>query len=183
MDSKERFLVDELCRRITQQIFHERDILALLILLRGHSAAKSPVRELADFIAHREKTLGKIKEYVQHVVAYGQALCRRIGGLDDNQIGRGQPEGRIQAVHRVNLPNRPVFQNQYRAIVRLLSQWPEPGAKYNMQCPVPPVPVSTAAWRCGGTGTIGGGSERLFGPADRGGVFTWGSNVCFGGRG
>ena len=54
MDSKEKHLVDELCRRCTQQIFHERDVLALLILLRGHSAAESPVRELADFIAHRE---------------------------------------------------------------------------------------------------------------------------------
>jgi hypothetical protein len=75
MDSKEKFLVEELCRRITQQTFHERDVLALLILLREHSTAKSPVRELADFIAHREKTLGKVKDYVHHVVAYGQALA------------------------------------------------------------------------------------------------------------
>jgi hypothetical protein len=71
MDSKERLLVDELCRRITQQIFHERDVLALLILLRGHSAAKAPVRELADFIAHREKDLRALQKYVQHVVADG----------------------------------------------------------------------------------------------------------------
>ena len=80
MDSKERFLVDELCRRITQQIFHERDVLALLILLRGHSAADSPVRELADFIAHREKDRGALKKYVQHVVAYGQALANGTAG-------------------------------------------------------------------------------------------------------
>lgn len=33
------------------------------------------MRELGDFIAHREKTLGKIKEYVQHVVAYGQVYA------------------------------------------------------------------------------------------------------------
>jgi len=75
MDSKEKFLVDELCRRITEQKFHERDVLALLILLRGHSAVESPVRELADFIAHREKDRGALKKYVQHVVAYGQALA------------------------------------------------------------------------------------------------------------
>lgn len=80
MDSKERFLVDELCRRVTQRIFHERDVLALLILLRGHSAAESPVRELADFIAHREKDRGALKKYVQHVVAYGQALANGTAG-------------------------------------------------------------------------------------------------------
>ena len=70
VDAKEKFLVDELCRRIREQKFHERDVLALLILLRGHSAAESPVRELADFIAHREKERGALKKYVQHVVAY-----------------------------------------------------------------------------------------------------------------
>jgi hypothetical protein len=75
MDAKERLLVEELCRRATGQVFHERDVLALLILLRGHSAAGSPVRELADFIAHREKDRGALKKYVQHAVAYGEALA------------------------------------------------------------------------------------------------------------
>jgi hypothetical protein len=80
MDAKEKFLVDELCRRIRDQIFHERDVLALLILLRGHSAAGSPVRELADFIAHREKDRGALQKYVQRVVAYGQALANGTAG-------------------------------------------------------------------------------------------------------
>ena len=74
MDAKERFLVEEVCRRIAAHAFHERDVLALLILLRGHSTPESPVRELADFIAHREKDRGSLKKYVEHVFAYGEAL-------------------------------------------------------------------------------------------------------------
>jgi len=74
MDAKEKNLVEELYRRITSRTFHERDVLAMLILLREHSPGGSPVHELADFIAHRKKDRGWLKKYVQHVVDYGEAL-------------------------------------------------------------------------------------------------------------
>ena len=77
MDAKEQRLVGDLYRRISERAFHERDVLALLILLRPHSAGGSPVRELSDFIAHREKDRGSLKTYVHHVVAYGEALVKR----------------------------------------------------------------------------------------------------------
>ena len=75
MDAKEKLLVDGLSRRIIGRTFHERDVLALLILLREHAPTGSPLRELADFIAHREKDRGSLQKYVRHVVAYGEALA------------------------------------------------------------------------------------------------------------
>jgi hypothetical protein len=80
MDSKEKFLVDEPCRRITQQTFHERDVLAPLILLREHSTAESPVREFADFIAHREKDRG---------ASVGRIGLERETGLGPATLGLG----------------------------------------------------------------------------------------------
>lgn len=74
MDAKEQALVVDLYRRVKARSFHERDVLALLILLRPRAAASSPVRELSDFVAHREKDRGSLKTYVHHVVAYGESL-------------------------------------------------------------------------------------------------------------
>ena len=80
MDAKEQMLVAELHRRVKAVAFHERDILALLILLREHSTNGSPVRELSDFVAHREKNRGALKEYVHHVVSYCQAMVDGTAG-------------------------------------------------------------------------------------------------------
>lgn len=77
MDAKESHLVADLHQRITSRSFHERDILGLLILLRDHAADASPVRELGDFVAHREKDRGALKKYVQHVAAYLEAAVKR----------------------------------------------------------------------------------------------------------
>jgi hypothetical protein len=77
MDAKEQGLVGDLYRRVKVHTFHERDVLALLILLRPHASAGSPVRELSDFVAHREKDRGSLKTYVHHVVAYGEALVKK----------------------------------------------------------------------------------------------------------
>lgn len=77
MDAKEKALVGDLYGRVVDRTFHERDVLALLILLREHAAKASPVRELSDFVAHREKDRGSLKAYVHHVVAYGEALVKR----------------------------------------------------------------------------------------------------------
>jgi hypothetical protein len=77
MDAKEQCLIGDLYRHVKEHTFHERDVLALLILLRPHAAVGSPVRELSDFVAHREKDRGSLKTYVHHVVAYGEALVNK----------------------------------------------------------------------------------------------------------
>jgi hypothetical protein len=77
MDVKEQYLVGDLYWRVKEYKFHERDVLALLILLRPHAAVGSPIRELSDFVAHREKDRGSLKTYVHHVVAYGEALVSK----------------------------------------------------------------------------------------------------------
>lgn len=77
MDAKEQVLIGDLYGRIKTHTFHERDVLAFLILLRPHSVPGSPVRELSDFVAHREKDRGSLKTYVHHVVAYGEALVTK----------------------------------------------------------------------------------------------------------
>lgn len=80
MDAKEERLIGELYHRIKDYSFHERDILALLILLRPYADIGSPVRELGDFIAHREKDRGALKNYVQHVVRYVEAVAHKTSG-------------------------------------------------------------------------------------------------------
>ena len=77
MDTKEELLVGDLYRRIKAYEFHECDVLAFLILLRPHSAANSPVRELSDFVAHREKDRGALKTYVHHVLTYCNAVVAK----------------------------------------------------------------------------------------------------------
>ena len=77
MDAKETYLVADLHQRISSCAFHERDILGLLILLREHAVDPSPVRELGDFVAHREKDRGALKKYVQHVAAYLEAAAKK----------------------------------------------------------------------------------------------------------
>jgi len=76
MDAKEQNLIADLHKLITNHSFHERDILALLILLRDHAADRSAVRELGDFVAHREKDRGALKKYVHHVTAFVDAAIK-----------------------------------------------------------------------------------------------------------
>lgn len=73
MDAKEHQLIGDLIQRICARTFHERDILALLILLRAHAPEKSPIREVGDFVAHREKDRGMLKTYMHQVVAFAEA--------------------------------------------------------------------------------------------------------------
>jgi hypothetical protein len=77
MDAKEHLLAGDLYRRIRAHTFHERDVLAFLILLRPYSVAGSPVRELSNFVAHREKDRGSLKTYVHYVLTYGEAVVAK----------------------------------------------------------------------------------------------------------
>jgi len=78
VDTKEELLVGDLYRRIKAYKFHECDVLAFLILLRPHSVANSPVRELSDFIAHREKDRGTLKTYMHDVARYVRKETQRV---------------------------------------------------------------------------------------------------------
>lgn len=64
MDDKELSLILALYKKVTSTDFNERDVFALLILLRPHSKAHTPVYEFANFIAHREKDRGHIRDYL-----------------------------------------------------------------------------------------------------------------------
>jgi DNA integrity scanning protein DisA with diadenylate cyclase activity len=65
MDAKENQLIDYYHNRIVNNVFNEKDVYMLLILLRRHANKKSPVFEFANFVAHREKDRGYIHEYVR----------------------------------------------------------------------------------------------------------------------
>ena len=65
MDRKERWQVSRLHSQIVQGTFSEEDVFALLMLLREYSVKGSPLRECADFIAHREKDRGQVFEYLE----------------------------------------------------------------------------------------------------------------------
>jgi hypothetical protein len=67
MDAKQRQLLSSLHEHIVAGDFGEVDILALLILLREEAPARGPVRELADFVAHRRRTWGRVHEYMLEV--------------------------------------------------------------------------------------------------------------------
>lgn len=73
MDAKEELVITDLYRRVKAYKFHERDALALLILLRPHCGSNSPVRELSDFVAHRDRDRGTLKTYMQDVLKYCEA--------------------------------------------------------------------------------------------------------------
>lgn len=47
--------------------FTERDVIALLMLLRRDAEKGSPVQEFGDFVAHRERDRGLLQEYVNLV--------------------------------------------------------------------------------------------------------------------
>jgi hypothetical protein len=64
MDDKERSLIVALYKKIAGPDFDERDVFAFLILLRPHSKMHTPVYEFANFIAHREKDRGHIRDYL-----------------------------------------------------------------------------------------------------------------------
>jgi hypothetical protein len=65
MDRKERWQASRLHAQIVQGTFTEEDVFALLMILREYSARGSPLRECADFIAHREKDRGQVFEYLE----------------------------------------------------------------------------------------------------------------------
>ena len=66
-DEKEKWLIAQVRDAITCGTYSERDVLCLLILLRRHAAPRSAAREFGDFVAHREKDRGILREYLHRV--------------------------------------------------------------------------------------------------------------------
>lgn len=79
MDRKEQYLVERTLDRLRRGSFSERDVIALLILLRRHAQPRSAVREFGDFIAHREKDRGVLQEFLARVQ-------RRLAGSEPSDI-------------------------------------------------------------------------------------------------
>jgi hypothetical protein len=67
IDYKAGQLIHYSVSRIIAQAFDEHDILVLLILLREHALANSPVRELGDFVAHRVRNRGPFLQFLRNL--------------------------------------------------------------------------------------------------------------------
>jgi hypothetical protein len=81
MDTKERWLIEQARATLEAGTFTERDVLGLLILLRRHAQLKSVVREIGDFVAHRERDRGILQTYLRHIQAVltGDAVPNLLG--------------------------------------------------------------------------------------------------------
>jgi hypothetical protein len=64
MDAKEEKLINQYYDKLTSFSFDERDVYSLLILLRPYSQKDYPVYEFSNFVAHREKDRGHIRDYL-----------------------------------------------------------------------------------------------------------------------
>lgn len=67
MDAKERWLLSRLSEQLSAGTFDECDVLAFLILLRRHTRKTHLIRELGDFVAHRERDRGILQHYLSDV--------------------------------------------------------------------------------------------------------------------
>lgn len=65
MDQKEKQLVTDYHQKFIERSFDERDVYSFLILVREKVRNNEFIREMGDFIAHREKSRGYIKDYIE----------------------------------------------------------------------------------------------------------------------
>lgn len=79
MDAKQTDLLTQLHGRFEAGNFSELDVHSLLALLRDDSPGGGPVRELGDFIAHRERDRGKVHRYLTEM----KTILDRLGTQND----------------------------------------------------------------------------------------------------
>jgi hypothetical protein len=76
LDAQERNMLTRLHSKITNYDFNQDDIYSLLMLLRNHCdrdiKEHIPIVEFADFIAHRKKNKGVIKNFLENIVQYSE---------------------------------------------------------------------------------------------------------------
>ncbi|AOV07352.1 hypothetical protein [Sporosarcina ureilytica] len=64
MDKKEKQLVDYYYGKFSERSFDEKDLYSFLMVVREHSRDHEVIRELTDFIVHRENSMGYAKAYI-----------------------------------------------------------------------------------------------------------------------
>lgn len=101
MDAKERLLIEQLHSTILSGSFAERDILALLIVLRNHAKKDTLVREFGDFVAHRERDQGIFLRYLQSVQS----------ALHGGSVGTGEPVFTVSSSEDVRRSFNEVFRS------------------------------------------------------------------------
>lgn len=106
MDSKEKNLLNMYHGKIINYDFDENDVYAFLMLLREKFPKETPLRELGDFIGHREKDRGFIFEYLN-------TNKTMIGNIANNTIPPGEHILRIENVFK----NEQV-KNQYNKLLK-----------------------------------------------------------------
>jgi hypothetical protein len=81
MDAKEATLIKHYHEKLNTLTFNEKDIYALLILLRAHSQLGSPVFEFANFVAHRERDRGHIYDYLLSMKSFFNQTGTNLGDV------------------------------------------------------------------------------------------------------
>lgn len=64
MDNKEKQIINYYYQKFNNRSFDEKDLYSFLMVIRRHVEDNEVVRELTDFIVHREKSTGFAKEYL-----------------------------------------------------------------------------------------------------------------------
>ncbi|QUW22314.1 hypothetical protein JSQ81_01600 [Sporosarcina sp. Marseille-Q4063] len=64
MDKKEKQLVNHYYKKFSERSFDEKDVYSFLMVIKEHASDIKAIKELAEFIAHREKSTGYAKEYL-----------------------------------------------------------------------------------------------------------------------
>ena len=64
MDRKEKQLVDHYYKKFSERSFDEKDVYSFLMAVREHASDIKVIKEFSDFIVHREKSTGYVKDYL-----------------------------------------------------------------------------------------------------------------------
>ncbi|CAH2714965.1 hypothetical protein BACCIP111895_02142 [Neobacillus rhizosphaerae] len=64
MDTKEQSLLNYYYSKLIDNTFNEKDVYTFLLLIRNRSKEIHSIKELADFVAHRDQHNGYIKDYL-----------------------------------------------------------------------------------------------------------------------
>jgi hypothetical protein len=64
MDRKEKQLVEYYYKRFSERSFDEKDVYSFLMVIKEDASDIKVIKELADFIVHRENSTGYVKDYL-----------------------------------------------------------------------------------------------------------------------
>lgn len=78
--------MDYYYQKFSQRIFDEKDLFSFLMLVRENASDNKVIKELGDFIVHREKSTGYVKEYLDD--------CKQI----INDLGKNKKRRKIEDI-------------------------------------------------------------------------------------